>query len=322
MSQGKQSKKHIILVLALIILCNALYAQTEFPGEEYWSFDAGTGMTDILVKGLPYQVVADPKIRLSQAFMIGNKFSVNYSTDQILAFETQAYLRWNFLRLKYPEKQVNPFLQGGIGILAMYRGDTPFNDAAKNRGSVMFDVAAGVTIPLGSRWHIEPSVRAGYPHIVGFSLTAGYKFPFQQKVNPVQVSSSDEIIKRIQIASFDSILFGPNTEQYNVNIDLAAMEHNEKVLIETAKILKENPGFRVRIEGHANPVIKDPNEADKLMTLSRQRANIIAAKLRENGVAEEQMIIAAFGGTRIISSDARNINRRVELIVVQINTDL
>jgi outer membrane protein OmpA-like peptidoglycan-associated protein len=319
--QFKNSKKCIVLLLALVMFCNVLYAQTEFPGGEYWSFDTGAGMTDILVKGLSYEFVVDPKIWLSPSFMVGNRFGANYSTDQILSFETLAYLRWNFLRSANPKKQVNAFIQGGIGMLAAYRGeDTPFGDISNNRGSAMFDAAAGVTIPLGSRWHIEPSIRTGYPHIVGFSLTAGCKFPLQPRAR--KVPSSNEIIRRIQIASFDSIMFGPDTEQYNVDINQATRDLNEKILDSTVKTLKENPNFRVRIEGHANPVTKKSSEAERLMTLSRMRADTIAWKLREKGVTDEQMVITAFGGARTLSNDAWNINRRVELIVVQVNTDL
>jgi outer membrane protein OmpA-like peptidoglycan-associated protein len=323
MSQAKQfkkSKKHIIFVFALVLFCSALHAQTDFPGGGYWSFDAGAGMTDILVKGLSYQAVIDPKLWLSPAFMLGNKSAVNYSTDHILAFETQVYLRWNFLRLGPPEKQVTPFFQGGMGMLAAYK-DQVFGNPTNNRGSLMFDAATGITIPLGSRWHIEPSVRGGYPHIAGFSLTAGYKFPFPQK-GKSRGPSSNDIIKRIHIASFDTILFGPDTEQYNADVDPGTRDLNDRILNSTAEMLKEHPEFRVRIEGHANPVTKTSGEAARLMVLSRKRADVIAGKLREKGVKEEQMVITAFGGTRIISYDTRNINRRVELIVVQVNNEL
>jgi outer membrane protein OmpA-like peptidoglycan-associated protein len=329
----KKHKKHIILLLAFVMLfkgvyaqglyAQGLYAQAVFPGGEYWSLDAGFGTTDILVKGMSYQFIVDPKLWLSPPLMLGNKFSVNYSTDEILAFEGQVYLRWNFLRWGSPEKPVNAFLQSGIGMLTVYRGtDSPLSDMAKSRGSLMFDAAAGVTIPLTSRWHIEPSVRAGYPHIAGFGITAGYKFPLPQKAKYERLPSSNEIVKHIVIPSVDSIMFGPDTEQYNANIEQGTRELNEAVLNNIAKTLKENPGFLVRIEGHANPVTNDPAESDSLMTLSRMRADTIAQKLKEKGVTEEQMVIVAFGGAKTITNDTRNMNRRVELMVIQINSGL
>jgi hypothetical protein len=196
-------------------------------------------------------------------------------------------------------------------------GDTAFGSVSDNRGSAMFDAAVGMTIPLGSRWHIEPQVRGGYPHIVGVSLTAGYKFPLKRSAKP-----SNDIIKNIQIAGFDSIMFGPDSEKYNAELDQSAKDLNDKIINNTATMLKEHPDFQVRIEGHANPVTNDPSEKNRLMALSKKRADAIAGKLREKGVAEKQMVVTAFGGARTLSENTRNINRRVELIVVQVNTDI
>jgi hypothetical protein len=312
-------EKQTILALMFAAVFSGLYAQTDFPGGYYWSLDAGYGTADILVKGLSHQFIVDPKIWLSPRFMVGSKFGVNYSTDKILAFEDQVYLRWNFLRPGRSEKPVNIFLQGGIGMLAMYRGtDTLFGDVKNNRGSLMFDMGTGITIPLSSRWHIEPSVHGGYPHIMGFSITAGYKFRFPQKAK----YENHEIIKRISIAGVDSIMFGPNTEKYNADIEQDVQARNETALNNIAKTLKDNPGFQVRIEGHANPVTNDSAEARRLITLSVSRAASVAERLKAKGVTEDQMVITGFGGTKVISNDTWNINRRVELIVIRVNSDL
>jgi hypothetical protein len=336
LSVMKTKKQAILTLLMFVVFFSGLYAQTArqsqaaqqnqggqnrwgFPNASYWSLDAGYGTTDILVNGLSQQFIVDPKLWLSPLFMVGNKFSVNYSTDKILAFEEQVYLRWNFLRTGRTENPVNIFLQSGMGILAMYRvTDNLFGDVKNNRGSLLFDMAAGATIPLTSRWHIEPAIRGGYPHIMGASITAGYKFPLSQRSKYGNI----EIIKRIIIAGIDSIMFGPDTEQYNVDIDQNVQERNETVLNIIAKTLKDNPDFRLRIEGHANPVTKDPAENDRLISLSKMRADTVAQRLMAKGVTEEQMFLIGLGGTKIISYDIRDMNRRVELIVIQINNDL
>jgi hypothetical protein len=81
--------------------------------------------------------------------MVGSKVGVSYSSDEILTFEDQVYLRRNFLRSSAPEKPVNIFMQGGVGLLAAYRGtSTPFSDVTMTRGSLLFDAAVGITIPL------------------------------------------------------------------------------------------------------------------------------------------------------------------------------
>ncbi|MDR2701964.1 MAG: OmpA family protein [Spirochaetaceae bacterium] len=343
-------QKRIVFFLLFFAFIPGLYAQTdpatksgqslwEFPAGNYWSLDAGLGMTGILVKGQSYQFIVDPKLWLSPPLMVGSKVGVSYSTDaearNILTFEGQVYLRWNFLRLgKNPEKKVNIFLQGGLGLLSAYRGkdNNPIDDVTQTRGSLMADAAAGVTIPLTPRWHIEPSIRGGYPHIAGFGITAGYKFPLPQGVKGqssvehvelIRTLPPNEIIKRIMISAVEFILFGPDIGRYNVGIDHDAQGLNELVLNSIAKMLKENPDFRVRIEGHANPITTDPKEADILMALSSQRANAVVAQLKARGVNEEQMVVIAFGGTRTVTHDHDiwNRNRRVELIVIQVNTD-
>jgi hypothetical protein len=183
-------QKRTLLLAVFLSLFSGLYAQTEFPVSEFWSLDAGFGMTDVLVEGLSYQFILDPKMWISQPLMIGSRIGMSYSTDaesrSIVSFEGQVYLRWNFLKLgKNPEKVVNIFLQGGLGLIAAYRGidNNPFGDPTQTRGSVMADAAAGVTIPLNPRWHIEPAVRGGYPHLLGGGITVGYKFPMPRNGN-------------------------------------------------------------------------------------------------------------------------------------------
>ena len=329
----KKIKKLFLLVLTLLTVANSLYAQTEFPAGDYWSLNAGAGMSAILVDGLSYQIIIDPKLWLSPPLMVGSKIGVNYSTDNILTFEGQAYLRWNFFRLGKTEKTTNIFLQGGVGMIAAYRGNSmPFDDVTMTRGSLLAEGALGVTIPLSDRWHIEPLVRGGYPHMGGFSLTAGYKFPLPQKtkyqtrteyIEIIKTIPQKEIVKRIMVTAVEYIIFGPDTSKYNVGIDNDARGLNELALDYTAKTLVENPDYLVRIEGHANPFTVDPSEYDELMLLSSMRANTITEQLKAKGVSEEQMVVIAFGGTKTATSDynSRNRNRRVELIIIKVDAD-
>ena len=346
-------KKLIILPVILCTLITGLYAQTEFPAGDFWSLDAGIGMSDLLVEGLSFEAVLDPKLWLSPPLMVGSRLGIHFSFEDknntnilsnILTFEGQVYMRWNFLRLgNIPEKKTNIFAQAGLGLIAAYRGDEkPLDNAKVTRGSLLADAALGATIPLTSRWHIEPSVRGGYPHIIGFSVTAGYKFPLPQKikyqttsgaesraeprieyVEVVKMLPPEEIIKRIIISSIEFILFGPDIGKYNTGIDRDAQQLNELVLNAIAQQLKDNPELRVRIEGHANPYTISPSEADELMALSTMRANTVADLLRSREVSDEQIVVISFGGTRVATSefDIRNRNRRVELMIIQVNTD-
>ena len=332
----------------LLTLTSGLSAQMEFPAGDYWSLDFGLGMSDLLVSGQSFQLIIDPKLWLSPHMMVGAKAGVNYSFEgkesnpalgDILIFEVQVYLRWNFLRFGRRNNPVNIFAQAGIGLISAYRGtDNPFSSVTETRGSVMADAAIGITIPLTPRWHIEPSVRGGYPHLWGFSVTAGYKFPLpknttitntiqgQTRTEYVEILRTmpvNEIVKRIMITAVEFILFGPDIERYNVGIDADARQLNELVLNQTANVLKNNPNTIVRIEGHVNPYTISHYEIDELSVLSSMRANVVADELRARGVNEEQMVIISFGGTRTITNefDIRNRNRRVELIIVQLDAD-
>jgi hypothetical protein len=320
-------KKRIIVLLMLVTLANGLYAQTVFPGGDYWSLDAGFGMTGILVEGRSYQGILDPKIWLSPPLMVGSRLGIGYSTDEILSFEGQVYLRWNFFRIGSPEKSVNIFIQGGIGMLTAYPVDSLFSDVTQNRGSLMADAAIGITIPLSSRWHIEPSIRGGYPHIFGFGITVGLKIPLSHKARSESQSPSvshahNKISKKVGIATVEHIMFGPDAGQYNAGVDRDTLERNELILNNLAKTLKENPNLRISIEGHANPVTHTSEEAKRLIALSKVRANSVANQLKAKGVSEGQMVVIAFGGDRTVTrnNEIRDRNRRVELIIIQADT--
>jgi hypothetical protein len=329
--------KRLLLILSFFTLINAAYTQTRFPSGDFWALDAGIGIGNIHGedKGTSYQAVFDPKLWLSPPLMAGSRIGINYSSDYILTFEGQVYLRWNFLRLGRNEnKKINLFAQGGLGLISAYRGEVdsknPFTDVTRTRGSLMADGALGITVPITEKWHIEVSGRGGYPHIWGVSVITGIKIPLPQKIiyrseysDVLKSIPASEIVKRIMISSVEYVLFGPDIGRYNVGIDRDAQALNELTLNSIAATLKDNPELRVRIEGHANPATPDPEEADELMALSVMRANNIAYQLKAKGVREEQIVIIAFGGTRTITSDyeVRNRNRRVELMIIQVDTN-
>ena len=337
----------IFLLIVFFTPVNGVYAQTEFPAGDYWSLDAGLGMGDILVEGLSFQTILEPKLWLSPPLMVGSKIGMNYSNEEnshdIFTFEGQVYLRWNFLRLGSEDKKTNIFIQGGLGLIAAYRGnENPFNDVTLTRGSVLADVAVGITIPLSARWHIEPSFRSGYPHLWGTAITAGYKFPLPQKtvysvkteyktefqtryVEVIKTLPPTEIIKRIVINAVEYIIFAGDIYTYNAVIDDDAQALNDMTINHVAQVLGDNPDFQVRIEGHANPVTRHPREIDELLDLSTYRAYEVARVLREKGVSNKQLIISAYGGTRTVTRyedvDHWNMNRRVEMLIIQIDTN-
>jgi hypothetical protein len=339
----KENTKKIIRIILLqvtfLISLNRLCAQTEFPAGDFWALDAGLGMSGILVDGQSFQLVIDPKLWLSPPLMVGAKVGINYSAENgddksnILTFEGQVYMRWNFLRLgKNENKKVDIFAQAGLGLISAYRGskndENVFGDVTRTRGSLLADGGIGITVPLTERWHIEAMGRGGYPHLFGASITAGYKFPLPEKikyekerVEIVKTMTPNDIIKVIKITSIEYIIFGPDIGSYNIGIDRDAQQLNELILDQIAKDLKENSDYRVRLEGHANPLTINHSEAEDLMALSALRSNTVAEQLRQRGVSDDQMVLIAYGGTRNATNewDIRNRNRRVELMVIQVD---
>ncbi|MCL2601198.1 MAG: OmpA family protein [Treponema sp.] len=327
-------RKSVALLFVCLLIQVTLHAQTryDFPRGNYWALDAGIGISNFLVEGTPLPtIIIDPKLWLSPRLTVGSRAGFTYAVEpdehNILTFEGQVYLRWNFLTFGKTENPANIFAQGGLGLVSAYRGwDSVFDEVTRTRGSLLFDAALGITVPISERWHFEPSVRGGYPHIWGVSLTAGYKFPLPKSftrettIQVIQGVPPSEIIRHVLISAVEFVLFGPDIGSYNVGIDPDARQLNELVLNYAARTLRENPNFRVRIEGHANPYTISASEADELMTLSAMRSNVVAEQLRLRGVPEDQIVIVSFGGTRTATSewDVRNRNRRVELIILQV----
>ena len=324
-----------IFFLVFFTFTGLLYAQTELPDTQYQNtqyrspflaFDLGAGASSVLVDGMSFNALFVPKLSLTPALMIGSKNLLHISTDNIIALESQGFLRWNFLRLGPEEKKTNIFVQGGVGFIGAFKG----SDVRDSRSSLVFDGTIGVTIPLSSRWHIEPSFRGGYPFIYGADITVGYKFPLSRRETrreyievETQTFSVNEIIRRIVITQVEYIIFAPDSSRFNIGIDHDAQALNELVINQTAQILRENPDFRVRLEGHANPVTHASGEIEELIALSTNRANETARQLRQRGVREEQIVVIGYGGARIVANDHDhwNMNRRVELIVIQIDTE-
>ena len=336
----KLPEKYIIAFFIFFVLTAGLSAQqTLFPNGDFWALDAGVGMGGTLVSGEAFKAVIDPKISLTPALVLGNKWGLVYSLEDdsaatnsdIFTLETQVYLRWNFLRFGNPDNRINVFAQGGIGLMAAYRGvEKPFDDVTMTRGSFMAEGALGITYPFNERWHIEGQVGGGYPHIWSASVTAGYKFKmpektkyYREKPQVIKEISTNVIIQRMYVNAIEFILFGPDIGRYNIGIDKDAQQLNELVLNATAKMLKENPNYRVRVEGHANPYTINISEADELLALSAMRSHAVVEQLKKRGVKEDQIILISFGGTREASNewDVRNRNRRVELMILQVNTD-
>jgi outer membrane protein OmpA-like peptidoglycan-associated protein len=93
---------------------------------------------------------------------------------------------------------------------------------------------------------------------------------------------------------------------------------NQKALTEIAETMLKNPQYRLLIDGHANPVLKTPNEeTESLIPLSLQRATAVANYLVEMyRIDRQRLIIVGAGGKYPSGNDAAQ-NRRVNFLTIK-----
>jgi OOP family OmpA-OmpF porin len=81
------------------------------------------------------------------------------------------------------------------------------------------------------------------------------------------------------------------------------------------RALRDNPGFRVQVDGHASSEGSDAYN----QTLSEQRADAVLGYLVAHGVASERVVAKGFSSSMPIDTNGtragRELNRRVEFVV-------
>ncbi len=118
-----------------------------------------------------------------------------------------------------------------------------------------------------------------------------------------------------------SIIFRENGPDFS-GLPPATVENNERVLKRIAQILNKFESYKVKVEGHANPVTRTASEEQKeLQPLSEARAKSIMDKLVEFKVHADRLTYVGMGGTRpVVKWEDRNDwwkNRRVEFILIK-----
>jgi outer membrane protein OmpA-like peptidoglycan-associated protein len=115
------------------------------------------------------------------------------------------------------------------------------------------------------------------------------------------------VSKSIGLAA-SGISFGTN----NAKLTTKSNTSLDKVVT----IMNENPGLKIRIEGHTD----NSGSADANMKMSEDRAAAVKAYLVSKGIAEDRIITEGFGGTQPIADNGtaagRMKNRRIELRMV------
>jgi outer membrane protein OmpA-like peptidoglycan-associated protein len=101
---------------------------------------------------------------------------------------------------------------------------------------------------------------------------------------------------------------------------------NNEILDRVVEFLKQNPEYKLRIEGYANPVqtneqAKAVEEERFLLPISRERANTILELLTDRGISRSRLTEVGLGGKKTVAdmTDKGNWqkNRRVEFVLLK-----
>ena len=119
-----------------------------------------------------------------------------------------------------------------------------------------------------------------------------------------------------------SIIFGANSGDFD-GLDAATVSNNDAILKRIAQVLNKFGTYKVKVEGHANPVGRTARERQREqetdLALSEIRARFVVDYLVKLGVARNRLSSFGIGNARPIASlnDRNNWwkNRRVEFIL-------
>jgi OmpA-OmpF porin, OOP family len=160
-----------------------------------------------------------------------------------------------------------------------------------------------VTVQKGARWvqvKAEP-----WNEFTSYELTAVSVKGMAQEMEATAEQMAEEIARTGHVAV------------YGINFDTGSAKvkpESDKVLGEIATLLKRNPAWKMRVEGHTDNVgARATNQ-----TLSEQRAAAVVAWLTSHGIAPDRLAAQGFGDGKPVADnkteDGRGKNRRVELV--------
>ncbi len=186
----------------------------------------------------------------------------------------------------------------GVSEIQVFRN---FETALKQGGfTVVYEDSPGViTAHKGDTWYwLQNSGSYYYQTILTVkSMT--------QEVTADASSLADELNKSGHVA-----VYGIHFETGKA----AILPDSESILSEIAKMLQQNPGVKLSVEGHTDNV----GSAASNQILSEKRAQAVVAWLTTHGVDSARLKAKGWGQTKPVADngtdDGRAKNRRVELV--------
>ncbi|WP_304225344.1 FlgD immunoglobulin-like domain containing protein [Gracilinema caldarium] len=252
------------------------------------------------------------------------------------------------------DQSINPILVDITGPRLSFSSSpqyfSPDNDGIEDE--LTMTVGAQDDSPIAS-WNLEIREPEGpkqlFYRIEGRGSPAG-KYTWDGRSNkgelvqaatdyPVQIQSTDSLGNTSTITSIigvdvlviregdqlkikvPSIIFRENGADFN-SLPQEKVDNNIRVLKRIAEILNKFRDYKVKVEGHANPVTRTAQEENQeLKPLSEARAKAIMDLLIQFGVDRNRLSYVGMGGTRpVVRWEDRDNwwkNRRVEFILIK-----
>ena len=263
----------------------------------------------------------------------GYNFTKNWGLEGVydhLASQSELY-HANALYHFMPEGVFNPFVTAGIG-------DAFFKEGTKNE--FMGDVGIGFKYFFADRIAARVDFREVMSHFSSFMATAGItitfggKTPMAAAAPPPPPAPAEKPVPPPPPVPAEKPAPPPPAEAVKVEVKVILEDiHFEfdkatltsaarEILDKNIKLVSENSGVRVQIEGHACA-----HGTDKYnMALSERRANAVKEYLVKGGIEADRLTTIAYGETRLAmpeiptptnkeSIEART-NRRVHFEVI------
>ncbi|MEJ2696559.1 MAG: OmpA family protein [Candidatus Sulfobium sp.] len=202
-----------------------------------------------------------------------------------------------------PKTNFNPFIVGGIGN-AFIREDT--------HNAFMGDIGLGFKYFLSDTVGLRFDARGAFTDFSSLVTTAGITFQLGGKVpkaapvppmpapTPPPAPSPTPLPTPMPMATPPPAATPAPVkvilEDIHFEFDKATLtKAAEKILDDNIRMIRENPGIEVQIEGHACAHGPD----DYNMALSERRANAVKEYLIKGGIQADRLTTIAYGETRL-----------------------